>query len=250
MIFLVTSTTWRWTNGVCHDIHMDDGDTQLPIPAQQPESDLCLVSTTFSIANRRWGVSAISCKVAESGWYSNADKASFNSKGECFPVIRHCRHAESSTTHCSLAHSTISSLCSPESPQRHHLSTLSQLLSLLQSIFPSTRKLLFKIPIPEYPYTDEFITNFPLAIENSKKGAFQACNDLAICASHYCCKSGISYKTWLETLYRQELIIRWQVQNQSFTTSLLVYRSVHAPVTHFWPRESGVRFPDRESFSL
>ena len=143
MVFLVTSTTWRWTNGVCHDIHMDDGDAQLPTPAQQPESDLCLVSTTFSIANRRWGVSAISCKVAESGWYSNADKASFNSKGECFPVIRHCRHAESSTTHCSLVHSTISSLCSPESPQRHHLSTLSQLLSLLQSIFPSTRKLLF-----------------------------------------------------------------------------------------------------------
>ena len=54
---------------------------------------------------------------------------------------------------------------------------------------------IFKIPIPEYPCYDEaeeFITNFPLAIENSEKGVFQACNDLVICASHYCCKSGIS----------------------------------------------------------
>jgi len=64
---------------------------------------------------------------------------------------------------------------------------------------------IFKIPIPEYSCyddADDFITNFPLAIENSGKGAFQACNDLATCASHHCCKSGISYKTWLETSTR------------------------------------------------
>jgi len=146
---------------------MDDGDAQLPAPAQQPEGDLCLVS--------------------------GADKASLTQKVSLFLSYVTVGVLIFYHSLFSSPHHHLQSL-QPESPQRHHLSTLSQLLSLLQSIFPSTRKLLFSKS--QYQNilvdTDEFITNFPLAIENSEKGVFQACNDLVICASHYCCKSGIS----------------------------------------------------------
>jgi len=30
--------TWRWMNGICHDTHMEDGDTQPSTLVQQPES--------------------------------------------------------------------------------------------------------------------------------------------------------------------------------------------------------------------
>ena len=127
MAFLVTSTAWRWMNGICHDIHR-----KTIIPGYLPllNNLTVILFPLCSGSQERMGSIRKRQTVRE---------GIFNSKCECFPVMRRCRHANSPPL------AILKSTTPPPARVR------SQPLSLLWWILPPART------YPQNPNTRKFL---------------------------------------------------------------------------------------------
>ena len=167
-------------NGICHGIHVEDGDAQLSSPAQQPDSDLSVLSPPRSGLQRMGSISHLLQSNREYILPFAVLKSATPPPASVTPSPMPTLNAtilylsNSSALFCAqLGHawSTISNFRRFKDVASDGPSTLSHLSFLLQWIFPPSdtrsRAPILESPMPDNPRyhnTDDLVTDFLLRI--------------------------------------------------------------------------------------